>query len=228
MLTSIHQPSYFAWQGLLNKIKESERFILLDDVQLQDRGFQHRNLFLDKSFGQKLLTIPVEKKFYRTKEFRELKTAHNLWQKKHLSFFRHNYNQHPFYDEIMQDIAPLYEKSYTFLIDFLEANMRLTLQLFSIDTPIILQSELSYDKTAKKSALILELLEEIGASRYLSGRGARHYQNQEEFAKRGIRLLYQNYKQEPYPQYRAKKFHSGLASLDLLFNVGKEKAPRYI
>ena len=228
MLVSIHQPSYFPWQGLLNKINQSDLFILMDEVQLQDRGFQHRNLFLDKHFIQHLLTIPIEKKFYRNQKLKELKTANNFWQKKHLHFFQHNYNHHPFYNEIMESILPLYQQNYTFLIDFLESNLRLNMQLFQIDTQLVLQSELNYHKDATKCTLILDLLKQVDASEYLSGIGAKHYQKNEDFTKENIVLLYQNYQQTPYSQYKAKTFYPGLSSLDLLFNVGKDKAPLYI
>lgn len=200
----------------------------MDEVQLQDRGFQHRNLFLDKHFEQHLLTVPIEKKFYRQQKLKELKTANNFWQRKHLHFFQHNYNHHPFYEEIMESILPLYQQNYTFLIDFLESNLRLNLQLFQIDTQLVLQSELNYQKDATKCDLILDLLKQVNASQYLSGTGAKHYQNDEEFAAKKIELLYQNYKQTPYKQYKADRFHEGLSSLDLLFNIGQAKAKLYI
>ena len=34
MIVSIHQPNYLPWLGFFNKIKQSDLFILFDDVQI--------------------------------------------------------------------------------------------------------------------------------------------------------------------------------------------------
>lgn len=86
MITSIHQPSYFPWLGLLHKINSSDTFILLDDVQLSDSAFQHRNIFLSNDGKVKYLTIPFVKKEYRNKGFKDLEIADPMWTKNHLNF----------------------------------------------------------------------------------------------------------------------------------------------
>jgi hypothetical protein len=102
------------------------------------------------------------------------------------------------------------------------------MKLFGINTQLKLQSELSYNTDATKSALIINLLKQIDANIYLSGNGAKVYQKAWEFEQHNIKLLYQNYKQHPYKQYKTNTFIPGLASLDLLFNVGKNNAKNYI
>lgn len=62
MITAIHQPSYFPWLGWMDKINKCDQFILMDEVQLSDRAYQHRNLFLTNTGQQKFLTIGIQKK----------------------------------------------------------------------------------------------------------------------------------------------------------------------
>ncbi|MCX6075296.1 MAG: WbqC family protein [Campylobacterales bacterium] len=227
-LTSIHQPSYFPWQGLLNKIKESEKFIVMEEVQFLDGGYQNRNIFLDKNFSVHMLTIPIEKKNYFDKTIKEMRIADKRWQKKHLRFLMQNYNRHPHFEEILEEIEPLYTKEYNFLVDILIDSMSLCCKLFEIETQIILQSDLLYNKECRKSDLIFELLKCSNSKNYLSGVGAKGYQTEEEFEQKDIKLFYQDFKQTSYEQYKNSSFAEGLSSLDLLFNVGKNLAHNYI
>ncbi len=227
-LTSIHQPSYLPWQGLLNKIQKSKKFIVMDGVQFLDGGYQNRNIFLDKNLNVHMLTIAVEKKNYFDKTIKEMRIADKRWQKKHLRFLMQNYNRHPYFGEILEEVEPLYTKEYNFLSDVLIDSMTLCCKLFKIETQIILQSDLLYNKESKKSDLIFELLKCSNSKNYLSGVGAKSYQSEEEFEQNSIKLFYQDFKQMPYEQYKNSSFTEGLSSLDLLFNVGKNLAHNYI
>lgn len=227
MITSIHQPSYFPWQGLLHKINESDLFVVMDGVQLQDRGFQHRNLFLNRFGDVHTLTIPIHKKHYRSKMIKDILLCDTPWQKKHANFLYHNYHKHPCFEEIYPKIDPIYTKKYTYLFDVLLDSIELTLDLIGIETKIVLQSSLNYDRDAKKEHLIYELLQTTHSTHYLSGHGAKSYQTPEAFAQRGIQLGYTNYAPKPYPQHTTEKFVQGLSGLDLLMNVGRD-AKKYI
>ena len=43
MLCAVHQPNFFPWLGYLDKIKTSDKFVLLDDVQIQKTGSTYTN-----------------------------------------------------------------------------------------------------------------------------------------------------------------------------------------
>ena len=227
-MTSIHQASYFPWQGLVNKIDKSDVFILLDEVQFNDGAYQNRNLFLDKQYNKHMLTMPIEKKHYLQKSIKDILIVDPRWQTKHLKFLMQNYSKHHFYEEILEEIMPIYTNKYTYLIDVLEESILLTLKLFSIDTQVIKQSSINYDERLKKNELIIELLHKTNSKSYLSGIGAKAYQNEVLFKQNNISLLYQNYQQIPYKQFGCSTFVDGLSSLDLLFNIGKDLAKNYI
>ena len=96
MIVSIHQPSYFPWLGLLHKIRLSDTYVVMDEVQLADRAYQHRNLFLDARGESRLLSIPFVRDGWRDKPLRELAIADDGWRSRHFDFVRHNYGKHPF------------------------------------------------------------------------------------------------------------------------------------
>lgn len=220
MILSIHQPSYFPWLGLLDKINKSDKFIILDNVQLADRAYQHRNIFLNNNGKENLLTINISKKGYRNKTIKEIELSSNEWQKKHFLFFQYNYAKHPFYEEIITHIESIYSKEYKYLIDVLYDSLICTLKMFKIDVEIDFASNIVNDNSLKKEDLILEITKNCNATTYLSGTGAKAYQSEINFNQKNINLKYQQFKHPCYKQFKQDQFTEGLSSLDILFNLG--------
>lgn len=229
MIFSIHQPCYFPWLGLLSKIASSDVLILLNEVQLSDSAFQHRNQFLTKEGHVKYLTIPFVKKNYLQLPLKELKIADSSWGKNHRNFLLNNYNKHPFFDQLYPQIAPLFSTDFVYLIDIILKSMEISMALLGITPKVIMQSQLQHERAtkqrrAKKEDLILELLKATNATNYLSGTGAKVYQKDSRFASEGIKLSYTHFFHPIYPQKNSLHFIEGLSCLDLLFNVGTKKA----
>ena len=224
MKLSIHQPSYFPWLGLLSKIANSDMYVLMDDVQLADRAYQHRNIFLDKEGSIRYLTIPINKKGYRKKSIKELSIANSEWQKQHVNFLKINYGRHLYFDQVYCNIKNIYKRKYDFLIDVLVDSMRVVLQMFSIDTKVVMQSDIAYDKSKKKNDLIISLVQALNAQIYLSGFGARDYIVKKDFQKKNIKLMFNIFKHPTYYQVNSPTFVFGLSSLDILFNLGIEES----
>ena len=62
MKVAIHQPEHFPYLGFFQKMKKSDLFIILDDVEFQGRrSFQVRNKFLNSNNVEEWFTIQVEK-----------------------------------------------------------------------------------------------------------------------------------------------------------------------
>ncbi len=223
MILSIHQPSYFPWLGLLQKIAKSDVFILLDEVQLTDSAFQHRNLLLTNDGKAKFLTIPFVRKGYLEKPFSKLEIPDQKWQKTHLNFVFNNYKKHPFFSEIFPMLEVFYSRDYENLLDAVRESMFLVLDCFKIKTEIIYQSNLSYAKDLKKGDLIMNLINCVGADIYLSGQGAKSYLDESAFGK-SVLLEYDEFKHPIYNQKNVSQFVAGLSSLDILFNLGCQKS----
>ena len=228
MIFSIHQPCYFPWLGLLNKIECSDVLIVLDEVQLSDSAYQHRNTFLTNDGKVKFLTIPIEKKDYLQKPFRELRIADPAWGDAHRNFLRNNYRKHPQFDRVFPAVDEVLSMPAGFLVDVVVASMRVSMKLMGIDTTLRFQSEIDYDRSARKGDLVMQLLQASGAGQYLSGRGAMAYQDDTGFAANGIRLSYADYETRPYPQKGSAAFVPGLSCIDLLCNVSAQDARDYM
>lgn len=222
MILSIHQPSYFPWLGLLEKIRNSDVYMVMDEVRLSDSGYQHRNLFLTSDGREKFLTIPLVKKDYLKTPLREIRIAPQNWRAKHMNFIKENYGKHPFAGEIMPEIEAFFSVDYQRLVDAAVASMRLTFRLFRIATKITFQSDMSYDRSLHRGDLVLALVRAAGADCYLSGTGARAYLDESAFG--GLALRYSEFTHPFYAQHGRDGFCAGLSSLDALFNLGAERA----
>lgn len=233
MIVSIHQPSYFPWLGWLHKVVQSDVFVLLDNVQLADRAYQHRNLFLTNDGREKMLSISLQKKGYRDLGMKNIALhAETDWQKEHLAFIKNNYIKHPYYKEVMSFIEPVFTKHYSTLGDVLYDVTMIVASVFDIKTKIVRQDNIVHDINAQKSELMLSLCKGVGATTYLSGQGAKAYMDDTLFENEGISVTYQQFTHPYYKQLSTgstpDKFIQGICCLDLLFNVGVEESRRIL
>lgn len=75
-----------------------------------------------------------------------------------------------------------------------------------------------------KTNYIIKLINYFNGTEYISGLGAKKYQNAIEFDQHNIKLNYTYFGQwilqNPYPQFQGKSYLGGLSILDALFNIG--------
>lgn len=228
MRISIHQPSYFPWLGLLAKVNVSDCLVVLDDVQLSDSAYQHRNIFLNNVGDKIYLTINIEKKGYLQKTIRDIRVLSNHWQKKHYKSIFYFYKKHPYFDLVFPSIEFIFSKHYQFLIDILLDSMVTTFELFSLYPKITMQSSLGLYRPDDKNVMLIELIKKIGGETYISGTGAKSYLKEEYFDNAGIALNYQEFHPQHYSQKNSQNFIPGLSSLDALFNLGPGEASRLL
>lgn len=228
MKVSIHQPSYFPWLGQLNKIAQSDLFVLLDSVPLNDAAYQHRNVFLNQQGQAHLLSIPLQKKGYLHKPLAQLSFAQNNWQIKHWKFLQANYAKAAFWHTYAPALEQFYQADFVNLGEALSAAMRLSLKWYGIQTPMVLASSLNVEslpagsnQNHSKTDLVLQILHATNATHYLSGTGAKAYQDEQRFADAGIGLEYQDYQAPSYPQ-PCENFVAGLSGLDALLHLGSD------
>ena len=196
----------------------------MDEVQLSNSAFQNRNLFLSADGKTKYLVIGFNKNGYMSRRFCDLEISQPDWQEKHLRTLKAYYGKHRFYSEILPFIEPVFLNAYSLLIEPVVESMRISMQLLKIPTKIIIQHELDYDRAARKNDLVVALVLAVGADVYLAGTGSKAYMQLETFEAQSIRVDFNHFVHPEYPQLNMKKFEQGISCLDLLFNVGIERA----
>ena len=92
--------------------------------------------------------------------------------------------------------------------------------LLNIETEILIESDFHID-FGKNNTRNVNIVSHLGGDIYLSGIGAKDYNDINEFNDNHIELIYQDFQHPVYPQ-RWGDFQSNLSIIDLLFNCGPE------
>lgn len=222
-ITAIHQPSFFPWLGLLDKIAKSNHFVFLDHVSVNKGSYQYRNLFYCNGLA-KFLTLPVNISI--NKPFNELIFTNNQWEDEHLEKLRNYYRRAHYFQQIFPIIETFYnENKRNTPVDLIINSMNLMFSLYDIKVETELSSKLSCAN--KKGHMVLEICQKNHTDIYLSGRGAKGYLDDEvlrAFSTSGIGLIWHDFKHPVYNQMNQFAFVNGLSSLDLIFFHGEEKS----
>ena len=177
MKIAIHQPEHFPYMGFFQKMKSADLFVILDDVQFTKGNFQHRNRLLHNRGKEEWFTISLENKQHR-KQIKDIKTNDTVeWKEKILKqLFKNQILLSNLRYEIL-NLRDIYSSSN--LIDINLASIDFCRKKLDIKTPLILSSELGI-KT-KGSQKLSDICDELKASEYISGQGAKEYLDESVF-----------------------------------------------
>ncbi len=221
MIIGIHQPNYLPYLGFFDKMAKSDIFVIYDDAQFNKSDFQHRNR-IRIYHGWKWLTVPVEKKRIPINEVKiknEIKTWKGMkWSDAHFKDIHDNYKDAPYYSAYADELMRIYKRTYEKLVDL---NMELIIFLmkaFDIDVEIVFSRDFGF--TSKSTQKLVELVEALGGDVYLSGPKGKDYLDVSLFERKGIKVVFQDFKHPVYKQ-RYEGFVPNMAAIDALFNVGK-------
>ena len=228
MKAAIHQPHYFPWIGYFDKMAKSDVFVLLDQVQCVKRSQMLRNRIINTNGELQYITITSDTNGFLEKEYREIPAVDNdAWTKTHYNRLSSYYRNTVGYQELMPILEKFYRNDYKTVCEWTVASVFLLKEIFEIDTKIIMQSDVQYDHSNKKSDMIRAICQSIGADIYFSGRGASvEYLNRKKFSENGITIIFQEFSHPIYHQRNTKSFIPGISSLDFLFNCGIEESRR--
>jgi hypothetical protein len=216
MIVAIHQPQYLPWVPYCDKADRCDVFVYLDNVQYQKNGLQNRNQIMTAT-GASWLTVPVRASLSTT--IAETRVADSRWRDKHIRTVEMSYSRAPYLNRFKEEVRPLLERDWELLADL---NISVTEWMFEnmgVKARRIRASEL--EVSGKADDLVINICLAVGANVYLSGQGARAYQNVKKFQEHGIELQYQEYRNQPYTQcHKELEFIPDLSALDLILNTG--------
>ena len=109
-IASIHQPDFFPWLGLFDKIKRSDVFIILDHVENNPRDpLWTKRVQIICNKKPYWLTIPLEQsKELLFQPIYQMRMSNVFKPQKHLQTIKQNYKKAPFFNEVY----PFIEKFY--------------------------------------------------------------------------------------------------------------------
>ena len=216
MIVAIHQPQYLPWLPYCAKASSCDVFVYLDSVQFQKNGVQNRNQ-IKSNQGALWLTVPVNASLEQT--ILNTRIADQSWAKKHIKSIQQNYAKAPSFELFANHLEPILQRPWENVADL---NIAITEWMFStlgINCRRIRASELNVG--GAKDDLVINICKVLGGDKYLSGQGARNYQNADKFHAEGIALDYHSYHNPVYSQcHTGLGFVADLSAIDLIFNEG--------
>jgi hypothetical protein len=197
MIFAAHQPYYLPWPGFFYKLYHAHRFIVADTLQYTKHSYINRTKVA--AHGKTCwLTIPV---FSKKTTIKEIKIAgSNSWKRKHWQTLRHTYKNTPYFEHYADYFSTIYDKNWTYLVEFNYALLVTLKNCMQLAAEIILASELRLN-----SGDMQQLLINTGCTAYLT--------EPENIVHTTIASDIPRYIYQPYPD---------ISIIDALFQYGPE------
>jgi len=233
MRIMVQQPHYFPELYLWNRMLNVDAIVMMDNVQANLRSTQKKTPI--KLHGEKhWLTIPIDRSNGSRQLINEVKVSFfDDWRFKHKDTLYHAYHRSKFYDLIISRAGSAIFARTDNLININVASiLRFGCFWDKMHEKIYYLSDLDIDGSRyKKSDLILEVCKRMNATEYLCGKVSvvgdekeEPYLDLDSFREAGIKVVAQNWTCPKYPQIGKGEFIPNLSILDLVFNVGYDKA----
>ncbi len=221
----ISQPMLFPWVGMYEQLRLADIFINLDNVQFSKGSFTNR-VQIKMSGGAKWMTVPLQD-IHLGQLIREVKIDDRKdWRRSHLDLLRQSYSKAPFLGEMLEIVGEVYSARHENLGELAYASFRETAQFLGLDRGRVFRNAEDTPTNRQSSERVLDICRMNGASRYVTGLGARNYLDHALFEANGIRVEYMGYQKTPYRQCHGE-FTPFVSILDLIANEGKDGL-RYI
>lgn len=226
MRCAILQPSYIPWRGVFHQIHKVDLFIFYDDVQYDKHGWRNRNR-IKTANGTIWLTIPVQSKGNTVQHspINSIRVVDHKWNAKHWTTIQLAYRKAPHFATFAPLVERIYQQRSELLADFTIDSTVALARALGIEHTRFLRSS-TIPAGGQKTDRLIQLLQVVGATHYVSGPSAAAYIDPLQFRAAGIGLEYMVY---DYPEYEQlyPPFDPQVSVLDLLFSVGP-RALEYI
>lgn len=215
----ILQPGYLPWLGFFEQLYRSDKFVIYDDVQYDKGGWRNRNR-IKTATGLQWLTVPVLVNGNQKPLINEVRINSSVnWQDKHLRSITQNYSKTAFFKDYSAGLFELLTARYYHLIELDMALIEWLCTLLSIETELILSSELNIK--GDKIERLVSIINKLGGNQFYEGAAGKNYIDLGLFNQEGIIVKFQDYNHPVYKQQYGA-FSSHLSIIDLLFNSGPE------
>lgn len=222
---AVMQPTFLPWAGYFELISAVDVFVFLDDVQFEKQSWQSRNRILIGGRPH-WVTVPVHASLDQT--IREIETDESRhWRKKLLRTLEQAYARSPVRQAMLDLVREELALAGTSLA---ELNIRLILAVatrLELEPLFMRASELEI--AGSRSERLVRICEHFGCDEYVSPVGAADYLASDGcFESSRVKLSFQDYHPQPYSQPGASEFVSHLSWVDVVANLGWERAAEYI
>lgn len=155
---SLFIPTYFSPISQYSEIVKADKIIFEIDDNFQKQSYRNR-CYIYNSNGKQLLSVPVK---HLTKDSRK-KTKDTLvendfpWQDQHFKSLKIAYRTSPFFEFFEDDLAPIFEKKYTYLQDLNIDTFLFLTDALQLETTFSKTQEYKFEPNGKDFRLLAEI-----------------------------------------------------------------------
>jgi hypothetical protein len=225
MTVAIMQPYFFPYLGYFSLIKNSNLFVILDEVQFIRHGWIERNRILKPDMGWQYIGCPLEK-HSRDTLIKHIRIKNeDKWKEKILAQLIHYKKKAPFYGETISLLNKIFQIDTDNISFFNQKSLEEICNYLRFDFDIKNFKELNVDieKPTKPDEWALNICKKIGGvERYVNPIGGQSFFDKKKYQENNIELYFQNFHINVYSQ-KGNEFEAGLSIIDvLMFNSVNE------
>ena len=211
----IHQPDFAPYLGFFHRLLFADHFVILDDVQFLRRGWHHRDQILTEG-GPKWLTLRVNKgPLHRLINCVHIESGE--WIDEHLELIKKSYYHTPGFHYFYPTIEELYRSKKKSLVDFNLSFIEWACDILKIKIKKSFSS--SYNLVSTKSERLIELVNKVGGTHYVTGLGSKAYLEEEKFNQKGLKVIWKKFNHPKYEQSN-HSFFPNMSFIDFIMNNG--------
>lgn len=227
MKVAILQSNYVPWRGYFDIINDVDVFVFYDCVKFTKNDWRNRNVIYTKN-GKQWLTIPVSSASTKL-VIDEVVLPDTRWQQTHAKALSVGYGKAPHFAQLEEIICEfLVQREWSSLSDLNRQMIETICRRLGCRTSI--RNAREFPLADDRVERLLGILEELGATEYISGPAAATYLDGRKhlFQDRGIRLTYKHY--APYREYRQLRqpYEPAVSIIDAIANLHWTEIPNYI
>lgn len=224
MKLGIMQPYFMPYIGYFQLMKAVDKYVVYDDVNYIKGGWANRNHILIN--GEKEMFTVTLQKASQNKLLNEIVIGDDF--KKLMKTLQMNYSRAINFDQTMVLMERIISFPNKQLAVFIANSFREILSYLSVETEILMSSEIPKDNSLRGKDKIIQICEILGADTYYNAVGGKNLYDQEEFREHGITLNFVDSLPQVYSQLHTREFVSGLSMVDVLMNNTKDEVNRLL
>ena len=224
MKLAIMQPYFFPYPGYFSLIKNADKWIFNDEVQMIHKGWVERNRILKQNGGWHYIRMPLVKHKYTTliKDVRV--RTHEDWQRKILAQLGHYRKSAPHYYQVISFLNEVFKKKFDCLTHQNAYLLQMTCAYIGFEMKYEVLSEMDIDFRYIKAPddWSLNICKALGYDHYLNPILGKSFYDRNKYEKNEIQLDFLRFNEPPYKQFN-DEFISGLSIIDIMmFNTPDE------
>lgn len=222
---AIMQPYFLPYIGYFSLIKETDRWIVFDDIQYQKQSWGNRNRILKHPNDWTWIRIPIIKnKRYSNYSDMKIQNSDLEWKSKLIRQFEYYRQYAPHYNDVINLLNEILEPEFEYLVDLNIYAIKKICKYLDINFDYIKYSELNLDIDYVKDSgdWALQICKKMKLKSYVNPYFGYFMFNQEDWDNANINLKFLMNKNIPYNQHR-EKFEDKMSIIDVLMWNSKEE-----